>query len=241
MNDVLTVMRKEIVEMFGDRHSMYGAVIQTVIIIAICGVIVPADNPMVWGDAGQVAILYAVFPAILAATFAADSFAGERERGTMETLLATPISERSLFLGKVITAILLAAAGAALALVAGVISSTAVMGNLPESISAKHVTIVLLGAVGYSSLTAVVATQISMGVTVARTAQQVSSMISIVITAALAFVLRRFSINLDWDTLPQVTGVLLAIGVALVVIGDGRFRRHRIFDPRGLRHPGEAS
>lgn len=232
MNEVITVMRKEFVEMFGDRHSVFGAVIQTSILIVLCGIIVPGDDPSVWSDAGTVAILYAVFPAILSATFAADSFAGERERGTMETLLATPVCERSLFMGKVLTAILLATLGAVLAITTGVVSATIAGGALPEGLTACRIIVVLFGSLGYSSLTAVVATQISMSVAVARSAQQMSSMISIVITATLTLVLRRFNLDLNWYTLPQVTGVLLAIGAAFLVAGDARFKRQNIFDPR---------
>jgi len=42
----------------------------------------------------------------LTATVASDSFVGEKERGTLEPLLATPISNGQLFLGKLLTAVL---------------------------------------------------------------------------------------------------------------------------------------
>ena len=96
IRESLIVLRKELAEMFGDWHSAYGALIQAAILIAICGVVVPADKPVVWLDPGQLALLYGAFPAVLAATFAADSFAGERERKTLETLLATPLSETAI-------------------------------------------------------------------------------------------------------------------------------------------------
>jgi len=46
-----------------------------------------------------------VFPAMLAGSLAADAFAGERERRTLETLLATPISDRSLVVDKTIATV----------------------------------------------------------------------------------------------------------------------------------------
>ena len=55
MTDVVTVLRKELAELFGDRHSVYGAMIQTAILVALCGVVVPLDRPTVWRDAGAVA------------------------------------------------------------------------------------------------------------------------------------------------------------------------------------------
>ncbi len=47
----------------------------------------------------------------LTATVSADSFVGEKERGTLEPLLATPIRVSELLLGKMLTAVLLAVLG----------------------------------------------------------------------------------------------------------------------------------
>ena len=47
--------------------------------------------------------LFLIFPLAFSTVVAAESFAGERERKTMEALLYTPASEKELFFGKVIT------------------------------------------------------------------------------------------------------------------------------------------
>lgn len=52
--------------------------------------------------------LYLIIPLVGASATAADSFAGEKERGTLESLLFTPVDLGSLFLGK-LTAAMLAA------------------------------------------------------------------------------------------------------------------------------------
>jgi ABC-2 type transport system permease protein len=44
--------------------------------------------------------LYLLVPLIVATVIAADSFAGERERGTLEALLHTPTTDRELLVGK---------------------------------------------------------------------------------------------------------------------------------------------
>lgn len=46
--------------------------------------------------------LYLLVPLIVATVIAADSFAGERERGTLEALLHTPASDRELMAGKIL-------------------------------------------------------------------------------------------------------------------------------------------
>jgi ABC-2 type transport system permease protein len=51
-----------------------------------------------------IAPLYLLVPLIVATVIAADSFAGERERGTLEALLHTPTTDRELMTGKFLAA-----------------------------------------------------------------------------------------------------------------------------------------
>jgi ABC-type Na+ efflux pump permease subunit len=55
--------------------------------------------------------LFWVIPVALTPAVAADSFVGERERFSLEPLLATPISTTQLLLGKLIASVVLATAG----------------------------------------------------------------------------------------------------------------------------------
>ncbi|MFO8059158.1 MAG: ABC transporter permease subunit, partial [Bacillota bacterium] len=48
--------------------------------------------------------LYLVVPLMVASVIAADSFAGEKERGTLEALLYAPLTDRELFAAKMLTA-----------------------------------------------------------------------------------------------------------------------------------------
>lgn len=69
------------------------------------------------------AALFLIIPLMTASVIAADSFAGEKERGTMESLLFTPVDMRSLFTGKVLAALLPAIA---LSLVTFLLNATVV-------------------------------------------------------------------------------------------------------------------
>ncbi len=51
----------------------------------------------------MLAPLFLIFPLAFSAVVAAESFAGERERKTLEALLYTPVTEKELFVGKVVT------------------------------------------------------------------------------------------------------------------------------------------
>lgn len=53
----------------------------------------------------QFAPLFLILPMMLASTVAAESFAGEKERKTLEALLYTPASDAELFVGKALAAL----------------------------------------------------------------------------------------------------------------------------------------
>ena len=106
VRDTLAVLQKELREIIGERQSRRGGFVQAIVIIAVMGVLYPASTPHFWLSAHPLAIVYfAFFPGVLAVTVAADAFAGERERKTLETLLATPLGEWAILLGKAAAAV----------------------------------------------------------------------------------------------------------------------------------------
>lgn len=67
------------------------------------------DTQLTWEQTALeflVAPLYLLVPLVVATVIAADSFAGERERRTLEALLHTPTDDEDLFVGKLLTAYL---------------------------------------------------------------------------------------------------------------------------------------
>lgn len=67
--------------------------------------------PLRFRDAANLPAFFAVFMAFLPARLVAiDALAGERERGTLESLLATPLSDRGIAVGKVAAATVYGAA-----------------------------------------------------------------------------------------------------------------------------------
>jgi ABC-type Na+ efflux pump permease subunit len=64
-----------------------------------------ADRSTVRGVAGSVLLLMLIVPVILPAAIAAYSVVGERDQGTLEPLLTTPIRRGELMLGKALAAV----------------------------------------------------------------------------------------------------------------------------------------
>jgi ABC-2 type transport system permease protein len=233
MNDIVTVLRKEYLELFGNRHAARGPLIQSAVMLLMTGVLLPSSGAFRWMASPTTPLLYFMFPSALAAVIAADSFAGERERRTLETLLATPLSDAAIFVGKVASAALFAVTVTLLSLIAAVVTINLGQHDGAFFLPPVELALGVLGsAAGASLVTAAVAVAISMRVTVARSAQQMSSMLSMAIVGAVAFALGQLGLSLTWPVILRIDLLVGAVGVLALVVAQKAFRRERFFDAR---------
>jgi ABC-2 type transport system permease protein len=98
-------MWKEIRELILQRSGLRGGWVGLLIVIAVFGVLFPLQSGPDWLIAPTTILMWAWVPFILVNSVVADSFAGERERHTLETLLASRLSDRSILIGKICSAI----------------------------------------------------------------------------------------------------------------------------------------
>ena len=105
LHDVFTVMWKEWKELLQFQGSSRSGLTGLLIMIAIFGIIMPLQWGTMWVDSAASLTLWLIIPMTLAATIVADTFAGERERHTLETLLASRLSDRAILLGKISAAV----------------------------------------------------------------------------------------------------------------------------------------
>jgi len=103
--DILTVAWKELREMlmFGDSRGRNK--LSLLVILAIFGVVLPLQNGRDWVTSPISAMVWAWMPYMWVYSVVADSFAGERERHTLEALLATRLSDRAILFGKLLAAL----------------------------------------------------------------------------------------------------------------------------------------
>jgi len=99
--DIWTVMWKEWREMLRQRGSKRSTAGTTVLMMLVMGIFMPWQAGIAWVTTPLSLGLWVVIPVVLIATTVADSFAGERERHTLETLLATRLSDRAILFGKI--------------------------------------------------------------------------------------------------------------------------------------------
>lgn len=101
MGDVLVVMWKEWREFFVQWGSMRGGGVGILLFLGVFGVYLPLQTGTAWVQMPALLLCWAWVPLFLTTAMIADSFAGERERRTLETLLASRLSDRAILLGKV--------------------------------------------------------------------------------------------------------------------------------------------
>lgn len=96
--DAMTIVKKELKELLHNKEFLF----YYAILIVVTGIVIPISSHDAdlnnWLATGFV---FQVIAAIVPSNLTADSFAGEKERKTLETLLSLPISTTSIYLGKV--------------------------------------------------------------------------------------------------------------------------------------------
>jgi ABC-2 type transport system permease protein len=103
--DILTVAWKELREMLMFGESRGRSKLSLLVILVIFGVVIPLQSGREWVTSPISAMVWAWMPYMWVYSVVADSFAGERERHTLEALLATRLSDRAILFGKLLAAL----------------------------------------------------------------------------------------------------------------------------------------
>ena len=104
--DIMTITRKELKEIFVQRGSLRAGITNVLIIIGISGILFPLQFGREWiqSPLGLVSVVW--LPLFMSMGLVTDAFAGERERHTLETLLASRLSDQAILFGKMLASIL---------------------------------------------------------------------------------------------------------------------------------------
>lgn len=108
------------------EHVLRGRGVTTtltlVTFVLLLGVVLPWRLGRAWLTAPWVALIWAWLPIFLVSSVTADSFAGERERGTLEPLLATRLPDGAILYGKVVAAVAYVGTATLVALPLGILT-----------------------------------------------------------------------------------------------------------------------
>lgn len=103
--DIRTVVWKEWREILFQRAHLRGGWLGIAMIVVLFGVFMPLQMGRVWVESPWVLFYWLWIPLFLVSNVVADSFAGERERHTLEALLSTRLPDQAILFGKLIAAI----------------------------------------------------------------------------------------------------------------------------------------
>jgi ABC-2 type transport system permease protein len=99
--DILTMMWKEWRELVFHPASLRSTLATAAVLIVLLGVIFPLRIGAAWLHSPLFLAYWGWVPSVLGSTLIADSFAGERERHTLDTLLASRLGDLAILLGKI--------------------------------------------------------------------------------------------------------------------------------------------
>ena len=242
MADIVTIIAKELKEYWKARGSLRARVISFLPMLIIFGIYFPLQQREMWVEAPFVpGMVFMWLPFVLAGGTAADSFAGERERHTLETLLATRLSDRDIFLGKVLAVVTYSLSVTwACATLAWITLNVTRRGGPFFMFGASALALIVVGGLLFGLLMTALGVLASLRAASVRAASQWFSVMTLVLfiggplllQALPASVQEAISRALETANLTAVGIVaalaLLAVDMALLAVGIARFQRTRL-------------
>lgn len=104
LGDVWLVATKELREVALRQGGSRGSVVNLLLIVLVFGVFMPLQAGPSWVQTPWLLLVWTWLPLFMVSALVADSFAGERERHTLETLLTTSLSDHAILFGKLLAA-----------------------------------------------------------------------------------------------------------------------------------------
>ena len=196
MSDILTMVWKESKDVL--FQGGWRSLIRPLFVIGMMGMYLPLQFGSQWVALTPLGMLLLLWiPFFLVISFIGDAIAGERERHTLETLLASRMSDRAILLGKVVATVLYAWGMSILSLLLGlvVVDLFRTQGNwMFYPLDLLVVALVLSLLAGMLATSAGVL--VSLRVSTVRQAQQILSVSTIVFVFGVTFALRALPANL---------------------------------------------
>lgn len=242
IGDIFTVMRKEWKEIMA-LGGAYRGRFQLVVLLGVLGVVLPLQMGVDWVTSPGVVGAWGWVPMLLVGAVVADSFAGERERHTLETLLASRLSDTAILFGKIGAAVSYGWIVTLAALLLGLITVNVAhreQGLLlfPWTVAASAVVLSFLGA-GLASAAGVL---VSLRAQTVRQAQQTLNIAMMALFFVPVFGVRALPSDVKerfaaWavnagslQLLLSGIAILTVFDLVLIGVARARFRRARLIE-----------
>lgn len=241
LTEIYAILRKEWKEMLMMRGSLRGGLTNLLVIVGVFGIVVPLQSAKDWFVSPLLPIVWSWMPVFMTTWMVADSVAGERERHTLDTLLASRLSDRAILFGKLAASVLYGF-GLALAnlLLAAVTVNVARFGEGLRFYPPEFFVLLLAFSFLGCGLLAGLGVLVSLRAATARQAYQRLSIVMVVVwvlpTVALPLLPAGWLASVDTlltnanynAILGMVCLVLLALDAMVVSISMARFTRAKL-------------
>jgi len=241
MRDLLIIMWKEWKEIIIQRGSTRGGIISLLFIVLVLGILPPIQLGPAWIESPYTLLLALWIPLMLVSNVVCDSFAGERERHSLETLLASRLSDRGILFGKIATAISYGWGIALAVIVIGLLVVNLAHGGYGLLMYRPTMGIgIVLAALLSAGLSAGVGVLVSLRASSVRQAQQTMGLAIMFILFVPVFGIqalpRAFQEDfIEWilqlntpDVMFFVLAFLFVIDLVLIAAALVRFKRHKL-------------
>lgn len=225
ITDITTILWKEFRELFQARQGMFGrgGWISIAIVVGLLGVLLPLEAGEAWVTDPIYMVWWVWVPFLMVTYIVADTFAGERERHTLETLLASRLSDKTILFGKIVSVVIYGMSIAIAGLTASLITVNVVAGKGRLLMFSLEATLALLALTFlFALLSSVLGVFISLRASTVRQAQQTLGLIGLIpmLPIVLLDLLPEESAANLLVSMSQVNGrvvILIAVGILLVI------------------------
>jgi ABC-2 type transport system permease protein len=241
IGDVLTVARKEWLEFRDQLLRIKRGGLSALIVLLMLGIVTPLQMGNLWLTSPLMLAYWPLLSSGMVSTLIADAFAGERERHTLETLLATRLSDTSILLGKVLAAILYGLLFTFANIVVGIVTlSIRHFGEGLQAPPLSHILFMLLLVTLACSTLAGIGVFISLRAATVRQAQQTLGIIMMVLfigpvlfiqfldSSARITLAGRLTALGTGRLVAWASGILLAASLILLAMAMARFKRGKL-------------
>jgi ABC-2 type transport system permease protein len=241
ITDIRTVVWKEWREYLLQYGSWRKAALNLLMLVGLMGIFLPLQSGQRWLDS-WIPLYWLWLPIFLVINVTTDSVAGERERHTLETLLASRLPDRAILFGKLLAAVTYGCTLLFAGLLLGVVTINLVHwdGRLAFYRPVVFLSMVLVTLLG-SLLVAVTGVLVSMRASTVRQAFQMMTIPLVVLMVVPSLVIlilpeawqrQLFTALFNGDAAGTI--VLVAVGLFLLAdllllrLAIGRFRRTKL-------------
>ena len=240
LTDMVTIVWKESKE-FIQGSSRASSVVRLVFPIALAGILLPwrSGRAYVTGIIALVGLLW-ILP-MVAISFTVDSVAGERERHTLESLLATRLSDQAILFGNLAASVLYAWGMMLASLVVGVITvNLRQMSDAPLLFSSAYAAALVIGSFLACILLCGAAVLVSVRASTVRQAAQTCAYGSMAIIVGAIFGVQALPASWRITLLQILLGtssigselvaglIVIALDLAVLAAARQRFQRARL-------------